>query len=126
MVLSKRVARFNRVATNHVARPLSKRLAGLGTIVHQGRRSGKTYRTPVNVFRAANGYVVALTYGPDADWVKNVLAAGGCQIETRGQVVRTTQPRLVHDERRTSMPFGVRQILSVAGVTEFLFLDRVS
>ncbi|NYI92830.1 hypothetical protein HNR02_006205 [Amycolatopsis endophytica] len=80
----------------------------------------------MNVFRAANGYVVALTYGPDADWVKNVLAAGGCQIETRGQVVRTTQPRLVHDERRTSMPFGVRQILSVAGVTEFLFLDRVS
>lgn len=126
MVLSKRVARFNRVATNRVLGPLSRRLPGFGMIIHRGRRSGKTYRTPVNVFQTADGYVVALTYGPDTDWVRNVLAAGGCEIETRGQVVKASQPRLVHDEHRTGMPCGVRQILSIVGVTEFLFLDRVS
>ncbi|MFJ8813195.1 nitroreductase family deazaflavin-dependent oxidoreductase [Amycolatopsis thermoflava] len=126
MVLSKKVARFNRVATNRVLGPLTKGLPGFGTIVHRGRKSGKTYRTPVNVFRAGDGFVVALTYGPQADWVRNVLAAGGCGIEMRGQVVETTRPRLVHDEKRTSMPAGVRQVLSVIGVTDFLFLDRVS
>ncbi|OXM71885.1 MULTISPECIES: nitroreductase family deazaflavin-dependent oxidoreductase [Amycolatopsis] len=126
MVLPKRIARFNRVATNRVLGPLTKRLPGFGTIVHRGRKSGTTYRTPVNVFRADGGYVLALTYGPDTDWVRNILAAGGCEIETRGRSVRTTRPRVVHDEQRTSMPPGVRQILSVVGVTDFLFLDRVS
>ncbi|MDQ0382306.1 nitroreductase family deazaflavin-dependent oxidoreductase [Amycolatopsis thermophila] len=126
MVLSKKVARFNRVATNRVTGPFSKRLPGFGTIVHRGRKSGKTYRTPVNVFRTPGGFVVALTYGPDADWVRNVLAADGCEIETRGRVVKATRPRLVHDERRSGMPPGVRQILSVIGVTDFLALDRVS
>jgi len=126
MVLSKRIARFNRVATNRVLGPLSRRLPGFGTVIHQGRRSGKTYRTPVNVFRTPDGFVVALTYGPDTDWVRNVLAAGGCEIETRGQVVKATRPRRVHDEHRSGMPPVVRQILSAAGVTEFLFLDRVN
>ncbi|GHE87234.1 nitroreductase [Amycolatopsis deserti] len=126
MVLPKSVARFNRVATNRVLGPLTRGLPGFATIVHRGRKSGKTYRTPVSVFRADGGFVLALTYGPDTDWVRNVLAAGGCEIETRGQVVKTTRPRLVHDEQRRAMPPGVRQILSVVGVTDFLFLDRVS
>lgn len=51
-------------------------MPGLGVVVHQGRRSGKEYQTPVNVFAAPDGYVLALTYGADTDWVKNVLAAG--------------------------------------------------
>ena len=45
---------------------------------------GRLYQTPVNVFAAKDGYVFALTYGPDTDWVKNVLAAGGCELRTRG------------------------------------------
>jgi hypothetical protein len=54
------------------------RMPGLGVIVPRARRSGRRYQTPVNVFSAADGYVIALTYGPDTDWVKNVVAAGGC------------------------------------------------
>ncbi|NIH84217.1 nitroreductase family deazaflavin-dependent oxidoreductase [Amycolatopsis granulosa] len=126
MVLSKKVARFNRLATNRVLGPLSMWLPGFAMIVHRGRRSGRTYRTPVKIFRVADSLVVALTYGPDSDWVRNVLAAGGCEIETRRRIMTATRPRVVRDERRTGMPPGVRQILGAAGVTEFLFLDRVS
>ncbi|NIH81185.1 nitroreductase family deazaflavin-dependent oxidoreductase [Amycolatopsis viridis] len=126
MVLSKKVARFNRVATNRVLGPLSMWLPGFAMIVHRGRRSGRTYRTPVKTFRVADSLVVALTYGPDADWVRNVLAAGGCEIETRTRIIKATRPRVVRDERRTTMPPGVRHILGAVGVTEFLFLDRVS
>jgi hypothetical protein len=53
----------------------------------------------VNVFPTEDGYRFALTYGTDTDWVKNVLAAGGCQLETRGRVVRLVAPRLYHDGR---------------------------
>jgi hypothetical protein len=46
----------------------------------------------VNVFRAGDGYVIALTYGPETDWVKNVLAAGGCELRTRGQTIPLGAP----------------------------------
>ena len=38
----------------------------------------------MNVFRAPEGFLIALTYGRDSEWVKNVLEAGGCELETRG------------------------------------------
>src|SRR5689334_2970541 len=108
MVLPKRLAKFNRVATNRVLGQLTPLFPGFGTIVHRGRRSGRTYRTPVNMFRVSDGYVVALTYGPDSDWVKNVQAAGGCEVVTRGHTMKLTQPRVVHDETRSAMPAPVR------------------
>ena len=53
--------------------------------------------------------IFALTYGPDGDWVKNVLAAGGCELDTRGRTVRLVSPRLDHDENRlASVPSNGR------------------
>ncbi|WP_236791602.1 nitroreductase family deazaflavin-dependent oxidoreductase [Amycolatopsis sp. GM8] len=124
MVLSKKLARFNRVGTNRVLGRIAGRAPGFGKIVHRGRRSGREYRTPVNVFRVPAGYVVALTYGAETDWVRNVLAAGGCELETLGKLVELTHPRLVHDEQRQALPFGVRQFLGLIGVTDLLYLDR--
>ncbi|NKQ57182.1 nitroreductase family deazaflavin-dependent oxidoreductase [Amycolatopsis sp. K13G38] len=126
MVIPKKVARFNRVATNKVLGPISRRVPGFGTVVHRGRRSGKIYRTPLNVFRVPEGYVVALTYGPDSDWVRNVLAAGGCELETLGRVVTLTNPRVVHDENRAALPFPTRRFLGLIGVADLLYLDRAA
>src|SRR5689334_2336121 len=75
--LGRRIAHFNRAVTNRVTRPLATRLPRLGIVVHRGRRTGVEYRTPVNVFRTPGGFNIALTYGRDADWVRNVMAAGG-------------------------------------------------
>lgn len=122
MVIPKRVARINRVVTNRVAGHVAGWLPGFGIVQHRGRRSGRPYRTPINVFRVSDGYVAALTYGTDTDWVKNVLAAGGCELEVRRRRVRLTDPRVVHDETRHDMPLGVRQLLAVLGVTDFLYL----
>jgi deazaflavin-dependent oxidoreductase (nitroreductase family) len=122
MVIPKRVARVNRVVTNRVAGHVAGWLPGFGIVQHRGRRSGRPYRTPINVFRVSDGYVAALTYGTDTDWVKNVLAAGGCELEVRRRRVRLTDPRVVHDETRHDMPLGVRQLLAVLGVTDFLYL----
>jgi hypothetical protein len=64
--------------------------------------------------------VVALTYGPDSQWTRNVLAAGGCTLETRDRPLRLSRPRLVHDERRRGVPAPVRLILGLLRVSDFL------
>ena len=96
MPLSRRVAHFNRRVTNRLTRHIAWWAPGFAIVTHVGRRSGRTYRTPVNVFRDGDRYVFALTYGRDADWVRNVLAAGRCEIRTRGRTVRLEQTRAVH------------------------------
>ncbi|HEY9525045.1 MAG TPA: nitroreductase family deazaflavin-dependent oxidoreductase, partial [Thermopolyspora sp.] len=88
MPLPQTMARLNRVGLNRVTRHLAPWVPGFGVVMHRGRRSGRPYQTPVNVFPKPGGYVIALTYGADSDWVKNVLAAGGCELRTRGRRVR--------------------------------------
>jgi deazaflavin-dependent oxidoreductase (nitroreductase family) len=124
MPLPKRLARFNLVVTNRVLGPLARRLPGFAIVSHVGRRSGRAYRTPVNLFRAGDRYVIALTYGSDAQWVRNVLAAGAVDIETRGRRLHLVEPELIRDAERSLVPDPVRQILGLVNVSEFMLLRR--
>jgi deazaflavin-dependent oxidoreductase (nitroreductase family) len=122
MPIPKAVGRWNKVGLNRLTVRVAPWLPGFGVVVHRGRRSGRPYRTPVNVFATDGGYRFALTYGPDTDWVRNVLAAGGCQLETRGRTVRLVEPRLYHDEERRGIRPLERRILGLLGVADFLTL----
>lgn len=124
MVLPKRLARFNRVATNRVLKYVVNWMPSFGMVVHKGRRSGKEYKTPINLFRTSDGFVFALTYGPDADWVKNVLAEGGCLVHTRRRDHRVHSPEVVHDESQKAVPPVIRLILRLIGVRDFLYVRR--
>ncbi len=71
--------------TKRFINPLTRRLARsrwgpFAILYHVGRRSGKPYATPIIVVPTTQGFVLALTYGPDVDWYRNVLAAGQCKI----------------------------------------------
>src|SRR3989442_10765423 len=77
------VAAFNLAVTNRITSRFAARLPGFGILRHVGRKSGRVYRTPVNVFRTSEGFLIALTYGRDSEWVRNVVAAGECKLETR-------------------------------------------
>jgi deazaflavin-dependent oxidoreductase (nitroreductase family) len=122
MPLPRFIARVNRRVTNRLLGGLAQRLPGFGVVVHRGRRSGRQYRTPVNTFRRGDRYIIALTYGSNADWVRNVLADDGCTLETRGQTLRLARPRLFHDEARYAVPAPVRLILGIVNVYDFLEL----
>ena len=121
---------FIRPFTTYIFNPFSRLFLGhlplFGIIRHRGRRSGQLYRAPVNVFRDGGDYIVALTYGSQVQWVQNVLAAGGCELETRGRVVQLTDPDLFVDPRQRLMPIVFRQFLSLMNVTEFLRLRPVA
>ena len=104
-------------------RPLAGRLPSFGIVLHRGRRTGRRYRTPVNAFPHGDGFLIALTYGPDVDWLKNVVAEGGCRLIHRGRGVDLTDPRIlpVHEVAR-SIPGWIRSILRTLGVNEVLQL----
>lgn len=110
--------------TNHVVRPAARYLPGFGVVVHTGRKTGRRYHTPVNVFRRDGGYVIALTYGPDADWVRNVRSAGGCTLETRGRALRLTRPRLYRSDEHLDGPLSLRAVGRLASVAYFLDLTE--
>jgi deazaflavin-dependent oxidoreductase (nitroreductase family) len=119
------LGRFNRVVSNPVLGPLAMRLPYFGVILHRGRRSGRRYRTPVNAFPVPEGFVMALTYGPESDWVRNVLAAGECEMVQRGNRIQLTAPRLLQgDEGRSSIPAPIRAVLDLIAVDRFLRLER--
>jgi deazaflavin-dependent oxidoreductase (nitroreductase family) len=126
MPIPRRVAQWNKAGLNRVVRHIAPRAPGLGLVVHRGRRSGREYQTPVNVFRTEDGFVIALTYGPQhTDWVKNVLAAGGCELRTGGRVLRMNSPRVYHDESRRGIRPLERQALRLLGVADFLSVRTV-
>ena len=70
--------------------------------------------------------MIALTYGPQADWVRNVIAAGGCELESRRHRYRLTNPKVYRDDTAADMPAFIRFMLRrVIKAPEFLSLDIV-
>ena len=123
MPIPRRVARWNKAGLNRIVKHIAPWMPGLALVVHRGRRSGREYQTPVNVFRAGDGFVIALTYGAEhTDWVRNVLAAGGCELRTHGRTIPLGSPRLFHDQSRSSIRPVERQVLRLLNVTDFLSL----
>jgi deazaflavin-dependent oxidoreductase (nitroreductase family) len=125
MPLPKRLAKFNRVVTNRVLGPAARYLPGFAVVSHVGRRSGRTYRTPVNLFRRRGDvYVISLMYGADSQWVRNVLAAGGADVETRRRRLHLVEPEIVHDPARSVLPKLVRIPVRLVNVDEFMVLKH--
>jgi len=122
MSVQRRLARFNRVFANRIIGQIMPRLPGFGAVHHRGRKSGRAYRTPVKVFRRADGYVISLPYGADSDWVKNVLAAGGCELVVRRRRVRLVEPRVYVDDKPAEIRAFLRMMLKWINANELLAL----
>ena len=106
---------------NPITRPGAKRLPTFAVLTHCGRKTGREYRTPINVFRRGDDYFFFLTYGSDVQWVKNILATGCCSIETRGRVVQLVEPELITDPELRPAPPHVRFVeRRIAGVTQYI------
>lgn len=61
------LAKINIAVTNRITSLFAGWLPGFGILAHVGRKSGKVYQTPVNVFRTPNGFIVALTYTSESE-----------------------------------------------------------
>jgi deazaflavin-dependent oxidoreductase (nitroreductase family) len=125
MPLPRWLARFNSQFTNYLLSPLAELLPGMGVVVHTGRKTRRPYRTPVLVFGRGDRFIIALTYGRESQWVRNVLAQGGCELQTQGHTLRLSHPHLFHDEQRRVVPAFHRVILKLVKVSDFLELTSV-
>jgi deazaflavin-dependent oxidoreductase (nitroreductase family) len=119
-LLGRRMARFNKQLTNKAMILVADRLPYFGIVTHKGRRSRNVYRTPVNVFPTEDGFRIALTYGRDAEWVKNALAFGAVRLLTRRRERELTDPRLVTDLEHHDVPAPFRVLLRLMRVSQFL------
>jgi len=81
-------------------RPLALRSAGkqgtsTSVVRHVGRRSGRTYQTPVIVAQHDDKFLIALPYGQRTDWLKNVLDKGSATIVTNGHSYEVDRPEVI-------------------------------
>ncbi len=113
---------FTMRLVNPVTRLFAGRMPGFGLLTYRGRTTGRIYHLPINVFQRGEHYIFVLTYGSESQWVKNVLAAGGCEIQVRGRDVRLVQPELIVNPAWELIPWPARFIERMAGVTEFLLM----
>jgi len=86
-----------------VLNPVIQRVAGgahtpvFSLVYHQGRRSGRTFATPVGLGSSGAAFLIPLTFGADSDWCRNVLAAGRCLVKWRGTTYTALEPAVVQD-----------------------------
>jgi deazaflavin-dependent oxidoreductase (nitroreductase family) len=115
---------FLRPFTTRVVNPVTRLFAGwlpgFGLLSYTGRKTGRRYGIPINVFKRGDFYVFALTYGSEANWVRNVLAAGGAELRTGGRDIRLVDPELLVDPAGRLVPLPVRLFLRLNRVTEYL------
>ena len=120
---ARHVAVFNRHVTNRILGPITWYLPKFGRIEHVGRTTGRRYVAPMMAFRDDDGrrLTFALTYGPEAAWVRTALAAREFVFESRASGrLHLADPRVIHDPSRRAMPWIVRRMLGVMRVDDFL------
>jgi deazaflavin-dependent oxidoreductase (nitroreductase family) len=130
-------------AVRIVLRPLARRLNPLilklagrprfrmaALLRHTGRRSGRSYATPVSARRSGDVVLIALTFGNTSDWARNVRAAGGCSIRLAGADLDLRAPALL--DRAEAAPYLraafsplERFSLRLLGIQQFMRLDVV-
>jgi deazaflavin-dependent oxidoreductase (nitroreductase family) len=103
----------------------SRRLPMLAVIHHRGRRSGRSYTTPVVARPTKNGFVISLTFGEQADWFRNVQAAGGCIVRWKGVDYPLIDPEVVDWAAARSAFSPVERVLvPVIGIEHFVRLHH--
>ena len=97
MKLSRGVARFNKRVTNRIQGLYAWLVPPWSVILHRGRRSGNEYRTPLFAFRRDRTLVIALLYGEESEWLRN-LRAGGGRVVRAGRTYVVGSPEIVETE----------------------------
>jgi deazaflavin-dependent oxidoreductase (nitroreductase family) len=114
--------------TSRAMKPLVMKSAGTpganaSVIGHVGRVTGRPYETPVGAVATDDGFVIALPYGSNTDWLKNVLASGSAVIVDDGNTYEVARPEVVPlavealsfspGDQRAHRVFGVEHCLRV-------------
>ncbi len=94
-------------------------------LTHVGRRSGRTYETPLGAAAYGDGFVLSLAYDPDTDWCRNMMAARTGALAWNGQTYELVRPEIISGPQvLQAWPIRERIALRAAGIQDFLWLRR--
>lgn len=127
-ILNRAAHALLRVGTRHLNPPMlslagSGRLSMFAVIYHRGRRSGRSYATPVSARPTADGFVISLTFGEQADWFRNVQTVAECIVQWKGVDYPLVEPEVVDwaTVRSAFSPLE-RVLVPVIGIEHFVRL----
>ncbi len=86
---------FTRATRPFALKSAGKPGAGTSVVRHVGRRSGRTYQTPVIAAQHHDSFLIALPYGERTDWLKNVLHNGSAVLVTNGRTYEVDRPQVI-------------------------------
>jgi deazaflavin-dependent oxidoreductase (nitroreductase family) len=125
MPIPKPITIFNKHITNRFFILFAGWIPPLAIVEHRGRISGRKYKTPILAFPTSNGYVFALTYGRNVDWVKNLQASGYGFLKYNGDADQIHSLRHVSIEDVKEMfPVMVRLLLHILKVNDCLMVKK--
>ncbi len=122
------IRRMNRAFWNPRAMETAGTPGAYASIVrHVGRTTGRAYETPVGAVATDDGFVIALPYGSQADWLKNVLASGSAEIVDEGVTYEVDRPEVIESEEAATH-FSPQELRAqrLFGVDQSLRLRRVA
>ncbi len=101
------------------------RFSPYAVLTHTGRRSGRSYRTPLGAAPLGDGFVLGLAFGAEADWCRNVLAAGTCTLKWHGQEYALEKPEIIPlSQALEAFPRWKRFLLARIGVKQYMWVHR--
>ena len=115
----------------HVLNPLAMPLASSGLIPvwgvvrHRGRKSGRSFATPIALAATREHFYIPLPWGEGTDWCRNLVAAGDGAVRYRGREYAATDPLVVDaTEAERAYPRVIQPLIGLVGIKRFLRLRR--
>jgi deazaflavin-dependent oxidoreductase (nitroreductase family) len=93
-------------------------------VSHVGRTSGRSYETPLDAYPTRTGYVLVARYGPESDWVRNIMAAETATLRIEGEEYALDTPRLVSQEDALDVLISEEPPGDFTKAEDFLLMDE--
>jgi deazaflavin-dependent oxidoreductase (nitroreductase family) len=118
---------FNKHIFNRITLTLAESGKGPFSVVyHIGRHSGRTYRTPVLASYVDETIIIPLSYGENVDWLRNILAQGGCEIIRKKKRMGATNPEVIGSATAFAiLPEKRRKLFECFKMEKFLRLQVI-
>ncbi|KRE25381.1 nitroreductase [Mycobacterium sp. Soil538] len=122
------IRQFNKYVLNPAMLLVAGRRHWYAAVIHHtGRRTGRSYTTPVVAERTPGGVIIPLPYGTGVDWLRNARAAGRATMTVHGESFDVVDPKLIDAatastqlsarRRRAFQRFGIDHFAAFTVVT---------
>jgi deazaflavin-dependent oxidoreductase (nitroreductase family) len=122
--------RRKRYFVKHFVNPILRNLAHssrgpFALLRHIGRQSGKRYEIPIMVWPVSDGFIIALTYGAQVDWLRNLQAARQGTLRWHQREFAFQRPEFIGEQAALfALPAFIRFVLRRMGSHEFVKLPE--